>query len=413
MGFIEVYPGDNYCRMTEKQPFLNYFFCESFVNELNLLNLSYRNMRIYDFLSRIAVARKKYSVKFFLVAIPLFILAAIQLIIFFMSGKDESLQSLQIIEIIVFIATIAFAVWMLFVFNKLVEPLRLANQALENYVESRKIPELPLDYEDEAGDLLSNIQDTITELDKLIVEKSDMVDLLSHDVRSPVARIMSLSSLIKIDEETGKDVYADYITNECAGLLSMLENILLILKEDNHVFRLEFVNLSKLIHETLSFFNFAAAEKKLEIKVHIDDKIYIPVQAQLFKQAIRNIIGNAIKFSPDGKAITISGSQDNDEITLVIRDEGLGFKPNDMKKIFDRFTTAGKKGTHGEASTGLGLYLSKKIIEKHGGKLVASSDGENKGAAFTIILYRLIIKKPQDKVLKRRERESVMIFRRR
>jgi len=75
---------------------------------------------------------------------------------------------------------------------------------------------------------------------------------------------------------------------------------------------------------------------------------------------------------------------------LSIRDEGIGFLPDDFNKIFDRFTTAGKKGTHGEGSIGLGLYLSKKIIEKHDDKLIARSDGINKGATFTIILYQLI-----------------------
>ncbi len=217
--------------------------------------------------------------------------------------------------------------------------------------------------------------------------------------------------MIKSEDAEDVELYTDYIINECTGLLSMLENILLILKEENNEFRLEFVNLNKLVQETLGFYQFSAAEKNLKVNVSIDPGIYIPIQQQLFKQAIRNILGNAIKFSPEGKTITIEGRQDIDQISLSIKDEGLGFKPGDMKKIFERFTTAGKKGTHGEASTGLGLYLSKKIVERHGGNLVAESEGEYKGASFTIVLYRLVIKKPQDKVIRNGEMKTVVAFR--
>ena len=106
-------------------------------------------------------------------------------------------------------------------------------------------------------------------------------------------------------------------------------------------------------------------------------------------------MGNAIKFSSDGMNIYIVATQDNDKVILTIRDEGLGFLHADMEQIFDRFTSAGKKGTHGENSIGLGLYLSKKMIEKHDGRLYAQSDGPNKGATFTILLNRLITGKKQ------------------
>ncbi len=246
---------------------------------------------------------------------------------------------------------------------------------------------------DEARILLGSIQDTIVNLDAMLAEKNDMIDLLSHDLRSPITRILGLSNLIKIDDETKKDIYADYITEECNSLLSVLENILLMLKEDSRPFNLSQVNLFLLIQETVHFFGFALSEKKLRVEVSIDSDIHITVQRELFIQAVRNIIGNAIKFSSDGKNIFISAHQDADQISLSIQDEGLGFLPADMERIFERFTNAGKKGTHGEGSIGLGLYLSKKMIEKHNGRLLAYSPGLNKGATFTIVLYNLVTKK--------------------
>lgn len=368
-------------------------------------------MKFYDLVVRVAPVRKKYAFKFFLVTMPLVVVALGELAMFVMLDKNgiRIPVGMLVFTVIALTAAAAFATY--YLFNKLISPVRLANQSLEHYIATRKILDVPVTYEDEAGRLLANVQQTLTKLDGLIVEKSDMVDLLSHDLRSPVGRILSLSNMIKSEDAEDVELYTDYIINECTGLLSMLENILLILKEENSEFRLEFVNLNKLMQETLGFYQFSAAEKNLKINVSIDPGIYIPIQQQLFKQAIRNILGNAIKFSPEGKSITIVGKQDEDQITLSIRDEGLGFKPSDMKKIFERFTTAGKKGTHGEASTGLGLYLSKKIVERHGGNLVAESDGEYKGASFTIVLYRLVIKKPQDKIIRGREMKTVVAFR--
>ncbi len=370
-------------------------------------------MKVYGYLSRSVVAKRKYALKFFLAVLPLISIALAGPLIIISISKDHSGKPLVYACIIITALTILSAFLMLKIFNSLLAPLNLGKQALDDYILNGIIPDLPVQYEDEAGVLLKNIQSTIKQLNDLIVEKSDMIDLLSHDLRSPVSRILSLSSLIKEDPETDKEIYVDYINNECRSLLSMLENLLLTLKEDSQEFRLEKVNLKKLISDTLKFYNFAISEKDLKINVTIDDTICIHVQRQLFTQAVRNLLGNAIKFSPDGKSIFIEGKKNLDKVSFSIRDEGMGFKLLDIQKLFDRFTSAGKRGTHGETSTGLGLYLSKKIIEKHGGTLIAQSEGLNKGASFTITLYALITSKPQGKLNNRPEIKKIVVFHRR
>lgn len=350
-------------------------------------------MKLYHSLSELFFTRKKYALKFFLASLPLVMVCIVELIFFYFMSIGRLNISFGIAVLLMLTVTSIAALTTLYLFNQLLIPLRHAKSALNNYAASRALPQLPIKYQDEAGLLLNNIQETLTELDQLIAEKSDMIDLLSHDLRSPVGRILSLSNLIRTDKETEKSIYANFITNECNSLLRMLENILLMLKENSQVFKLTNVNLKQIIDETVHFFAFAATQKKLSLVVSIDEDIYIPVQQELFMQAVRNIIGNAIKFSPDGKSVFISATQVDDQVSLCIADQGLGFNPIDIQKIFDRFTAAGKKGTHGEASTGLGLYLSKKIVERHGGKLIAESKGPNMGASFTILLYKLITKK--------------------
>jgi hypothetical protein len=190
----------------------------------------------------------------------------------------------------------------------------------------------------DARTLLGNIQDTISSLDSMLAEKNDMIDLLSHDLRAPITRVLGISNLIKIDDDTKKEIYADYIIEECNSLLSVLENILMMLREDSRPFTMSPVNLADLITETVHFFDFALSEKNLNVRVSVDESIMVTVQRELFVQAIRNIVGNAIKFSPDGKNIYITAREDKDQISLSIQDEGLGFMPAEMDRLFDRFT---------------------------------------------------------------------------
>ncbi len=354
-------------------------------------------MKIYHYLSKLPGADKHYAMKFFFVVIPLLLLSVAELVVIFLARNRVIHLPLKPLSIFALISLVVAIFITIYLFNKMVSPLIMAKKALEDYISARVIPQLPTQYKDEAGILLSNIQTTITQLDTLISEKSDMIDLLSHDMRSPVGRIQSLSNLILEDSAENKDLYANYITNECKGLLRMLENILLMLKDDTRAFTYINVNVHRLVSETVNFFDFAASEKHVTIKITVSNTLYINVQPDLFTQAFRNILGNAIKFSPEGKTINIVATQDDEKVSLSIIDEGIGFKSEDIDKLFDRFTTTGRKGTHGESSTGLGLYLSKKIVEKHGAKLIATSDGPNTGATFTFVIYRLVTKKSKGK----------------
>lgn len=349
-------------------------------------------MNAYNLVSRLVFTKNKNFIKFFLIILPVILFAVADLTIFSMINENWISLPVKIMAIFVFAITLVAAVIILYLFENVIRALHKARKALNNYIEDREMPHLPVHRTDEAGLLLRDIQSTITQLDKLISEKSDMIDLLSHDLRSPLARIISLSNLIK-EPDSDKNLYTDYIIDECKNLVRTLENILLMLKEDATILKTSTVNLKKLVQETVSFFDFALSEKNLMIHVALDESVNIAVHPGLFTQAIRNIISNAIKFSPDNKSISITAKEDREKIAISIQDEGLGFAQADLQKLFDRFTRSGKKGTHGEASTGLGLYLSKKIVEKHGGKLLAESKGLNKGAVFTIVLYQVALKK--------------------
>lgn len=118
--------------------------------------------------------------------------------------------------------------------------------------------------------------------------------------------------------------------------------------------------------------------KLLSVKLKID--------VDLLTRVLVNVVANALKFSFENSHIEFSVFESNQRIIFEIKDYGIGFDPDKVPELFQKFTSRSRTGTAGEHSTGIGLYLCKKIVEKFDGEISAVSVGVNKGATFTISL---------------------------
>mgnify|MGYP001076979003 FL=1 len=111
------------------------------------------------------------------------------------------------------------------------------------------------------------------------------------------------------------------------------------------------------------------------------------MQRTIFNQVLTNLLHNAIKFSPREEKIRIEVKKNRRQVQINLVDQGIGFaSTDDIQRVFDRFTHLKRKGTEGEPTTGVGLYLSRKIVRQHKGEIEAYSAGENKGSTFSITL---------------------------
>jgi signal transduction histidine kinase len=108
--------------------------------------------------------------------------------------------------------------------------------------------------------------------------------------------------------------------------------------------------------------------------------------ADRIREAIDNLISNAIKYSPIGGKITVLVSHYNNNTVIRVADEGAGLSPEDLGRLFGRFQRLSAKPTGGESSTGLGLSIVKRIIDMHGGQVTADSAGPGQGSTFTVML---------------------------
>jgi signal transduction histidine kinase len=341
---------------------------------------------LYVGLSKLRLLRKNYSLKFLFVAFIGIHIPLITIVILIVTNNFIFNQNYIIISVLA--ATLGASTLTLYFLNKLLWPLREAKNALGNYLSDKKLPALPIHFQDEAGQLLRELQHTIEHLDYLIGEKKDVITILSHDIRTPFNQVLGLSSMILLETDRNAiNQHALTMKEISVKNLMVLNDILKLLKtdhlDDSENTQVELNELITMVNHHLS-----PTSKSKAIQVHIEDTRPIQIFANkvLLTEAFTNVLSNAIKFSYPGGDIHITIEEKNSAALVRIRDYGIGITEDDKSKIFKRFTSAGKTGTAGEHSSGVGLYLSRKIITKSKGYLNVFSDGKGHGSTFTITL---------------------------
>ena len=349
-------------------------------------------MRLYDLLSKFRFLNR-YSHKFLFIAFLGIHIPLLGLIFFIVLSPEPKFSAGVIISFALIFTLVATGIT-LYILHNLIRPIALAQSALTTYIEDKKLPELPTNYTDEVGVLLHDIQFTVTELDGLLEEKKDLISMLSHDLRSPVITMLDAITLLRdeIDPET-MSLYLDEMEKMGNKQLDLVHSILKLLKHESGNFNtddLKPVKIEPLIHNIAEQFELPLMKKKLKVHFNLN-QAEVLAEPAVFSQVISNVLFNAIKFSNKGGDIFIQ-SQSNDTKTIIqFQDNGLGFNPAVADDLFVKFTEHRKKGTSGEATNGLGLYLCRQMIQKQNGRIYAQSEGQNKGATFTIEIPNAIV----------------------
>ena len=278
----------------------------------------------------------------------------------------------------------------LIVLKRLIQPIELASNALNNYRKERIMPLLPIEFKDEAGLLLRNILETIQDNEKYINEKQDLMYLLSHDLRTFTGNSQSLAQLI-LAENTNETVneYASLIAQSTSQQLHFIESFLKLLKAQDELLNsnpelqtISFSDIHSKVNEQVQQ-QLTLKHIRLNSVIEIEEKALL-INPELLVRVLVNLVDNAIKFSfPEGE-IQVKYFIKNDQMRIAVKDNGVGFNVDKSEVLFQKFTSQKKKGTANEASTGLGLYLCKTIVERYKGSLQATSEGVNKGATFTV-----------------------------
>ena len=225
-------------------------------------------------------------------------------------------------------------------------------------------------------------------------ENEFVVKALAHNLRSPLTSILSLTHLLEselkdvLNEQT--KYYFNLIKNSCMDSTSMLEDMLdisLLESDKFHLTKTE-VELNALLAHVTNRFTETLRVNDISIHVQLPThSLNVDLDECKMKQAIDNLLSNACKFTKPGGSITVSAETTETTISILITDTGIGI-PDELKEsLFEKFTSSKRKGLHGEKTTGLGLAITKQIIESHNGT-IEHEDNVPKGSKFTIRLPR-------------------------
>lgn len=234
------------------------------------------------------------------------------------------------------------------------------------------------------------------ELKKQYDNQETMMHMVAHDLKSPLHNIKLAASFLKENleellanqKESQEETltYVDLISDTTDKALLRIKDLLIIGEIESSYPMQQDVNLNALIQTCLDLLSPSAQKKNLELKFIAPNKtVYARIDPEKFQRAIENLLSNAIKFSKSGGQVIVSLKQEGDKAHIIIQDRGIGIPTNLQAAIFNKFTPAGRTGTNGEPTTGLGLYIVKQIIEKHGGKIWVESE-ENVGTTFFVQL---------------------------
>jgi signal transduction histidine kinase len=180
----------------------------------------------------------------------------------------------------------------------------------------------------------------------------------------------------------------EHIRDATRRLTSMVDHLISDAMADafDISIRREAVDIASLVGEVADANQPLAVNKQQSIAVSAPPNFVTMCDADRMREAIDNLISNAIKYSPLGGKISVLVSHERNKTAIRVVDEGAGLSPEDLGRLFGRFQRLSAKPTAGESSTGLGLSIVKRIIDMHGGEVKADSAGPGRGATFTITL---------------------------
>lgn len=210
---------------------------------------------------------------------------------------------------------------------------------------------------------------------------------ITHELKSPIASIkLSLQTLSK--RLTLEEKYQKLITNSIEDtdrLQSLVENILFAARMENHSYSFERKNenLSDEVAYLVEKFKINAANAR-NIEASIQQNIEYNIDKEAFRSALINLMENAYKYSTTGATIQINLFRKEKQIVFEVKDEGVGIPAEEKEKIFQKFYRIGNEETRNTKGTGLGLFIVKKVIESHGGKISVESN-KPKGSIFRIV----------------------------
>jgi signal transduction histidine kinase len=247
----------------------------------------------------------------------------------------------------------------------------------------------------ENAQLYKELERAYEELKKLDQKKTEFLSTVSHELRTPLTPVQScienlLSGIygpLTAKQKTRLKIALASVREEARLIDNLLD--LARIQEDRVTLELENGSMAKIIHDVISVFEYDAHQRKivLEKKFSDRDSLEILMDVGKVKQVLTNLVGNALKFTPEGGSITVAASNRGHEIEVWVKDTGIGISEKELDRIFDRFYQVDSSLMRQVGGAGIGLNIAKEYVEMHGGRIWVQSE-VGKGSTFFFTLSK-------------------------
>lgn len=262
-------------------------------------------------------------------------------------------------------------------------------------------PEAIISMEKKIIELASLKQENI-ELREEVIKQSEglnnlerIFSITTHDIRNALSQIVGFTDILsdkinssKSAEEIQESVsYVEIIKKAVGTSLDLINELSgwVKLQANNEKGEARIIDLKDQIFDATGSLLGKIEEKKININNNVENNTQVVFDVNILNAVIRNLVSNAVKFTPEGGNISISSKEINNLIKIYIKDSGVGLSPEKISKLFKGPVDSGM-GTNRETGMGIALYFCKELISKNGGNIEVESEGEGKGSTFIVTI---------------------------
>ena len=249
--------------------------------------------------------------------------------------------------------------------------------------------------EEKRWQLLEKLEEQNTKLSEIDKLKSEFLRRISHELKTPLISIKGYSQLLLYNNKGNFDndtlTMIEEITRGCVRLENLIKELIESSKLESAQVKLKltFEDLALLINNSVNELQGVAKSRNQEIILNIHEKLITKFEKERIHEVIGNLLTNAIKYSPPSNSIVIKSEIRDGFYVISVKDNGVGFTPGEKQKLFKQFGKIyrfDQETNLAAEGSGLGLYITKKLVELHGGKIWVESEGRNKGSTFYLTI---------------------------
>jgi len=243
-----------------------------------------------------------------------------------------------------------------------------------------RLPTPPVDFRHPYGQLIHNVNDMASELDRLERMRQDFIASVSHEIQSPLTSIGGFARALREDdpEPETRQRYLSILQTEVERLSRLSDHLLRLtaLESEGHRLDLQAFRLDTQLQRAVLACEPQWTRKALDMAVTLDP-VTVTADEALLDQVWSNLLHNAIKFTPAGGAIAVRARRAGERVTVSVEDTGIGIASEDQERVFERFFKGDRSRNRDLGGSGLGLALVRRIVDLHGGRLwLESAPGE-------------------------------------